>query len=69
MDCVLRAFNVIKDGVIISHYELFKRGYVREVRSATDVIYTGAGAEREYASCLEVNKQLAALIGAEVKEA
>lgn len=68
MDCILRAFDVIKDGRVISHYELFKRGFTREVRTDTDVIYTGVGAEREYKECLETNRQIAAMIGAEVVE-
>lgn len=68
MDCILRAFDVVKDGRVISHYELFKRGYTREVRSTTSVIYTGIGAENTYKECLETNRQIAAMIGAEVVE-
>ena len=66
MDMVLRSFNVVKDGKTISHYELFKRGSVREIRTSTEVIYTGAYAEQEFRNCLETNKQIASMIGAEV---
>lgn len=68
MDCVLRSFDVVKDGNVLSHFELFKRGYTREVRSASEVIYTGAYADREYYSCLETNRQIATMIGAEIVE-
>lgn len=65
---VLRSFEVVKDGKVLSHYELFRRGSVREVRTSTEVIFTGAFADQEYQSCLELNKQLASMLGAEVVE-
>ena len=68
MDCVLRSFDVVKDGNVLSHYELFKRGCTREVRTTTEVIFTGAYADQEYKSCLETNKTIASMIGAEVIE-
>lgn len=66
MDAVLKSFKVIKNNETLSYFELFKRGSVYEVRNAREVIYTGIKAEKEYDSCLEVNKEVASLIDAEV---
>ena len=68
MDCILKSFEVVKDGKVLSHFELFKRGYTREVRTATEVIFTGAYADQEYTSCLETNKAIADMIGATIVE-
>ena len=66
MNYVLRSFDVIKDEKVLAHFELFRRGYVNEVRTETETIHTGAFADQKYEECLETNKQLAALIGATV---
>ncbi len=68
MDMVLRSFEVIKDDKVLSHFELFKNGYVKEVRTATEVIFRGAYADQEYNNCLATNKQIALMIGAKVVE-
>lgn len=69
MDCVLRSFDVINNnGEVVSHFELFKRGYTRELRTSTEVIYTGFDANKEYFNTLELNKQLAVMLGCRVVE-
>lgn len=68
MNTVLKSFDVVKDGKVLAHFELFKQGFRNEVRTASEVIYTGAGADQYYQTCLEDNKKLAEMIGGEIVE-
>lgn len=68
MNMVLQSFDVVRGGEVISHYELFKNGFHNEVRTTTEIIHTGLNAERHYDECLEMNREIASMIGAEVIE-
>ncbi len=67
MNMVLKCFEVIKDGKVIAHYDLFKNGHRREVRSFNKVVFTGAFAEQEYEDTLNTCKQIAEIDGSEIK--
>ena len=68
MNCVLKYFDVVKDGKQLAHFELFRRGTVNEVRTSTEVIFTGAFADQKYMESLNTNKMMAQLMDAQVIE-
>lgn len=68
MNCELKSFDIIKDGKILDHVSLFRRGYINEVRNQIEVIHTGIDAEKKYNDVLEQHKKLATFMGAQIIE-